>query len=425
MTQLPQDTFDLAARMLRKHTGPEELAQLIKDRRNVIDDIHTARPTQGLPGLGSTFWKHARFHTDDQARLATLVSKYLKLDPMEGGIITKEQCVALLGQWRQDVETMIGTTTKTPLYSFKHGPVEFGNLSDHPVMRLELQYNGSEHTWQNGKTRDQPEDCNIWWHATRSSLVPSILSKGLKATIVSHGYKGLWVNTHAPSALSWTVNPFDLFPTVLFQLNIQKDILVHNSAVQAGSIHRSVACTPYGETLPNIQIVALIIRIPTMQHRNWQLGLRNSIMMSIHEITQYDEAAEEINAEMFQETWQLTSWRVCYYGSTSGLRMDFGGPFDTISPLAANLSLTLTEIIAGLSTKNVNTRLRHLYNVPLDAVPKHIRLWLNGLYPHITDTFSLVSPSPVETGRIWQFHTKFTVLPWRIVDYPCRINVWI
>ena len=415
----------MAARMLRKHISPQDLFELSQHRTHIVDTIKTARPTAGLPGLGSNFWTSSRFHMDDSAQRATLAEQYPRLAPMEGSIITAQDCNELLGQWVNEVTSKASELSATPSFSISEGSWTVGNLGGHTVVKLDLKYNGEENCWQNGKPCTEPLNSNIWWHATRSPLIPSILAHGLKATIVSHGYKGLWVNTHAASALSWTVNPFDLFPTVLFQLRIQKDILVHNSKVQAGNVHRSVACTPLGETLPNIIIQALYIRIPTVQHRNWQLGLRKALHCTITKITQYDRVDSTQVDELFEEIWHLTSWRTCYYDVPDSRTLKFGGPFQSTSILAANLSMTLAEIIAGLRAKSVNTKLRHFHNVPLEAVPKPVQDWLESNYPRINTLFSPVSPDAVQSGSIWQFHNKIAVSPWSVSDKSLNPAGWI
>ena len=424
---LPQETFDLAAKMLRKHTQPEELRRLIAAHKNTEDKIKAAIPTMNMPGIGSKFWRNPMDITNKAATDRTLVSGYTRVAPMEGDVVTAETLSSLLDQWQKDVRQQTESISHHPRYQMGNLP-ELGYLGGHPVVKLAVKYNGPAQTWQNGVPRTEPANCNTWWHATRSALVPSILAEGLSATIVSHGYKGLWVNTHAPSALCWTVNMLDPFPTVLFQLEIQKDILVHNSEVQAGSVHRSVACTGVGQTFPNLQIKAVALRIPTKSHRKWALGLRHAIMSTIIECTQnLDDQAKNQNLQrfLFREVWHVTAWRLCYHGAEGAMDYTFGGPFEQITPLSANLSLTITEIVAGLKAKNPSTKLRHLYNVPRDAVPRPILIWLLDKYPRIDSIFSPVSPTAVADGSIWDISTVLKVKPWKVVKYDLQTDLWI
>ena len=417
----------MAARMLRRHTQPEELRQLVAAHKATTDRIQAAIPSLNLPGIGSKFWQNPRDITNKAATDKTLASGYVRVDPMEGEIISADSLQCMLDQWRKDVILQTMSITNHPKFQLET-KTEIGYLGGHPVAVMKINYTGPTGTWQNGSSRKLPANSNTWWHATRSSLIPSILAEGLKATIVSHGYKGLWVNTHAPSALCWTTNVLDPFPTVVFQLEIQKDTLVHNSEVQAGNVHRSVACTEAGQTLPNLQIRAVALRIPTKHHRNWALGLRHAIMSTVIEVTQYHPHQEQIpqlQRDLFQEVWHLTTWRLCYHGADGAMDYSFGGPFEQVTPLSANLSLTITEIIAGLKAKSPSTRLRHLYNVPLDAIPKPILVWLLEQYPRIDTIFSPVSPPAVSEGRIWDIHSVIQVKPWKVVKYDLQTDLWI
>ena len=424
---LPQDTFDLAARMLRKYTHPQELHMLITAHQRTSMKIQAAIPSRGLPGIGAKFWHKANEIKDKTAADQTLASGYRRVDPLEGNIITQPILKNMYEQWQRDVCTQLTSITANAKYNIEPNP-EIGLLGGHPVIMIKLRYLGQPRTWQNGNPKVQPSNCNIWWHATRSALVPSIMADGLKSTIVSHGYKGLWVNTHAPSALVWTINMLDPFPTVAFQLEIQKDILVHNSEVQAGNVHRSVACTEPDQQFPNLQIQALAIRIPTTQHRHWALGLRQAMLTTVIEATQYQESPtpiEEIQNKLFREVWHMTTWRLCYHGAEGSMDITFGGPFCQVSQFSANLSLTITEIVAGLKAKNTNTRLKHFYNVPLEAIPGPIMKWLSHHYPGIDSLFNPVSPPAVADGSIWNFTITLQVKPWKVVKYDLHTDLWI
>jgi hypothetical protein len=211
-------------------------------------------------------------------------------------------------------------------------------------------------------------------------------------------------------AWSWTINPLDAFPCVLFQLRADASQVRRNAAIAQGNIHRSVICDHAQGPLPNVQINNIYVRIPSEKHEAWLRSFRMHLMNSILDVCR--DQPIHIIKQVQLEVWQLTSWRFCYRTADGAQSPDFGGPFSQVMPVSINLSMNLSAFLQALAATSASTKLRHLKKIAINTIPERLLTWMETEYPGISQLFC----KPVQAPGIWAVEPRVSVYKWGAVD---------
>ena len=414
----------LGAKMLMRHTRADEAE--IKRRQQLHDDrlgaYRSALPQGGLPGLGNRFWQRAQAHLQESSQADELiVSSFRTLDPFLGEPLHPFQLHSSLDKWRIAVEKIgykLSSAYQMCKFRIHPGPAETVMFGNQPALQLNIV--NLPDKWQTGQLI-QTVSPTTFFHATRSALVPSILTLGARASPLSHGEVGLWVNSNPDMAWTWTINPLDAFPCVLFRIRADSNQVRRNAAISQGNIHRSVICDPAQGPLPNVQITSIYVKIPSQTHADWLSSFRTQLMNSIVDVCGAQPA--HIIALVQTEVWQLTSWRFCYSAADGSQSPDFGGPFNEVSPVSINLSMNLSAFLQALAATSARTRLRHLKKIAINTIPHRLLTWMEAEYPGLRQLLS----SPAHIPGIWSVEPRVQVHRWTAVDQvPLGIEaVWL
>ena len=408
------DSF--GARMLAKFADPLDIQQRQQQYEEAIALLHTAVYQEHLPGIGHEFWKTANAalevhrHQTDQFEVA----QYAMLNPTAGRIISHDGLITLLRRWTSNINDHLQQEAVLipPLYRFAAQPPQFGQAGEEPTVALNLEPVGPRHLWQNGLPAVQPGLRRF--HGTRTNVVMSIMLGGLRVSPESHGQTGVWVTGDVRLAVAWNINPLDEFPSATLQLWVSHENLVTNQEVRAGNITRGVVTPPPNCSLPNLHLESILLRIPTEDHVNWQKTFRAALSAAVQAATQQGPL---LRASIFTETWVLISWRICYRGVVGSLAPDFGGPFESATPFAVNVSMVMAQILWALSVTSPRTRLRHLATVCASTIPPILQQFLNDNYPCILNHCCAPSNKIIEFGDIWSTRETLKLRRWALMRY--------
>lgn len=406
-TAFPEETFLLAARMLRPHCDSQELRRLQQAHEQDHGSIRSAVPRQNLPGLGHPFWSQAQDHRISRDQHDEHVAtRFTMVNTFRGQPLNGDQLHSYIHAWASRVgqqQILWQGRGQMSIYQPSRHRYEVVQHGGQPTVRLSLD--GPSTTWQNGRSISQILAVPLY-HATRSALVPSVLQRGLRCSPRSHGVVGVWCTSNAEMAFHWTINPMDAFPTATFQLGVDPNQMRRNAAICQGNVHRAAICDQNEAPLPNLALLAVYLRIPTQEHRDWQLRFQQTVGSAIQAILSSDQLVPRVTFEV----WHLVNWRFCYKEVPTAMSPQFGGSLDQALPVSINLSIMITEVLWVLTSVSPRTRVRHCRRIPINSIPPIILTWLDEQYPGFS---TLLGPT-VPHEHLWADHPPLPLRRWSV-----------
>jgi hypothetical protein len=245
------------------------------------------------------------------------------------------------------------------------------------------------------------------FHGTRTTILHNIFNLGIACSSESHGVTGLWANSELDWTLDWNSTALEPFPGTSIGLICEASHVCTNRRVRAANAQSTRCCILLKSHAPSVRLTDLYLLIPTASQISFREAVLNAIRSAVLDLLAGDRP--DLQEEIVVQTTTLTEYRASYSGCNESFGPHFGGPFNSVSPIARHLSMQLARFVQGLSVESVKTRIKHFSFIHPVALPPRLVEWMNTLFPNISLLFSSEWP---EVAPVWQATPYITVQKW-------------
>ena len=383
----------------------EFLADLPTSRQPSIFVDETER-IHSLPGLGSEFWKSSRAHLFSGTLPPVLPHDILTFSQNYNETVVKNTI--------KFFRTEIGRAV--PNNRLQWDKTAVLKNSDGYFIRVPVTDTFSE--YQNGER--VCEHPTILFHGTRAVNLTGILQAGLHSSELSHGVKGLWLNSNHEAALNWNQSALDYSPGIALEVAAEPEFLRQNRRIKGqgeGKENRHCLELQPGQTLPSATVCALHIGVPKANRITWFVQISELFEHTVKYLVtlpcnrpahRFDKATIARITIMLHT---VTSFRLAYYSAECAMDEDFGGPYESILQAIVPISIAITKFLWIMQLQSVNRRTVLLPKFHMKNLPLVWRLFFTAKWPnlhHWTNWQDIDDDRRID----WRLDRFVSVRPW-------------
>ena len=244
--------------------------------------------------------------------------------------------------------------------------------------------------YQNGE--QVIEHPTILYHGTRAVNLPGILQTGLQSSELSHGVKGLWLNSNHEAALNWNQSALDFSPGIALEVAAEPEFLRQNRRIMGqgdGKENRHCLELQSGQTLPSATICALHIGLPRASRVTWFVQISELFRHTVTYLTNLpcNKPASRFDDSVITRITTMlhtvTSFRLAYYSAECAMDEDFGGPYESVLQAIVPISIAITKFLWIMQLQSVNRRTALLPKFHMKDLPLVWRLFFTAKWPNL------------------------------------------
>ena len=340
--------------------------------------IDTDERIHSLPGLGSEFWRSSRAHLFCGTLPPAFPEEFNKFAQH----FHPDTLECTVKHFRTEINRAM------PVNNLQWNRLTIQDCDDGYFMRIPMC--DSFHVYQNGEpVIDTP---TILYHGTRAVNLLGILSNGLQSSEVSHGVKGLWLNSKHEAALNWNQSAFDFAPGIALEVAADPAYLRQNRRIMGqgeGRENRHCLELQPDQDLPSANICALHIGLPKDQRIKWYVQTSELFTHTVDYLVQLPCNAPasrfdaEIRARISTMLQTVTAFRLAYYSAETSMNEDFGGPYRKVLQAVIPLSIAITKFMWIIQLSSINKRSMMLPKFHMKNLPLVWRLFLTAKWPNL------------------------------------------
>ena len=368
-------------------------------RLQQVRDLYTIRVARNgmhnTPCLGDEYWSSTE--SDATARMHEHAIANSAHAPLyEPSLAAQgEQLFTLIEHWKNSFDNLCDQTK----YRMKFADVEYGWSNNRPTIKVPLEAPQlARDEYQDGSKMHTPI---IKYHGTRSTILRHILEDGIASSSESHGQTGLWANSQLAWTLDWNSTVVEPFPGTSLQLLCETEHVCSNRRVRVAKADSTRCVIKLMSHTPSVRLTDVFVLVPSSGQLQFRQSLLEAIGQAVWEASRLAGEMPTVDRKYaILQTITLVEHRASYAGFPESFQPGFGGPYNSVSPVAAFLSLELARFVQGLSVDNVNTRIRRFRQIHLCAIPKGLIQWMNCMFPDVSRLFSDKAPDHIVNWRI-------------------------
>ena len=383
MQGMPQGDFEFGLRLLLQHT-PRGTERAVYNRftAEFLPELPTARSSldhsngsgKALPGVGHEFWQYSRAHI----YCGTLPPQMPRSITSFATNISASQVHMVM----QFLQKAIGRTQLLHIQwdQAQTLPLTCGTVIRIPMCDVFQRYQN------NKEVKSFPV---IKYHGTRLINVQGIATLGLASSDISHRVRGLWLNDDIEAALHWNKSVLDRIPGIAIEVAANPEHVRQNRLIKGtGEGRETRFCLELqpGETLPEAQLVALLVAVPSVARIGW-------VEQCFHICKETFQYLLTLPLEHTCVTFDLTckaaelhsliAFRLAYRSEPTAMARDFGAFTDQMWTASGEISLAVTQLLSILLLDSVNHRTRDLPKFCMRFLPYPFRAFVTAKWPEL------------------------------------------
>ena len=394
----------LGYNLLVRNKKQAETVQKLQQIRSTFTLRVARNGLHNTPCLGDEYWSSGESNATVRMQEHAIANSAHAPIYEPSFAIHGEQLFTLFESWKKSLSPLCDQS----IYRMNFDAAEYGWSNSRPTIKVPLFTNRlKEDEYQDGSKIHTPI---TKFHGTRSTILRHILEGGIASSTESHGQTGLWANSQLAWTLDWNSTVVEPFPGTSLQLLCETEHVCSNRRVRVAKVGSTRCVIKLMSHTPSVRLTEVYVLIPSIG----QVQFRHSVLEAIsHAVWEASKIAGEPavldRQEAILQTITLVEHRASYAGCPEAFQPEFGGPYNTVSPVAAFLSVELARFVQGLSVDNVNTRLKHFRQIHLCALPPGLIHWMNNMFPDVSRLFSENAP---EHSVSWRIKPQISVQRW-------------